>query len=398
MTDTTASKIAHDTSFTVLGTIGFCHLLNDMMQSLLPAIYPNLKDQFHLSFAQIGLVTLAFQCTASLFQPVVGYFADLRPMPYSLAAGMVSTLGGLLVLAIAPSYAVILIAAMMIGLGSAVFHPESSRVARMASGGRFGLAQSVFQVGGNIGQAISPLTAAVLVATYGQRSIVWYAGLALLAIVLLFNVGTWYKHHGLARIKHHQASRDSGLPASKIMLAMAILLLLMFSKFIYLACIGSYYTFYLIDTFGVSVQGAQVHLFYFLVAVAVGTLLGGPLGDKIGRKYVIWFSILGMLPFTLMLPYANLFWSGVLAAIIGLVMASAFPAIVVYAQELLPGRVGMISGMFFGLSFGLGGIGAAVLGALADQTSIAYVFKVCAFLPAIGLFAMFLPNFKAHRR
>ena len=398
MTDTTANKIAYDTSFAVLGTIGFCHLLNDMMQSLLPAIYPTLKDQFHLSFAQIGLVTLAFQCTASLFQPVVGYFADLRPMPYSLAIGMVSTLGGLLVLAIAPSYSVLLISAMMIGLGSAVFHPESSRVARMASGGRFGLAQSVFQVGGNIGGAISPLTAALLVATYGQRSIVWYAGLALLAIVLLFNVGTWYKHHGLARIKHHQASRDSGLSRNKILLAMAILLLLMFSKFIYLACIGSYYTFYLMHAFGMSVQSAQVHLFYFLVALAVGTLLGGPLGDRIGRKYVIWFSILGMLPFTLMLPYANLFWSGVLAAMIGLVMASAFPAIVVYAQELMPGRVGMISGLFFGLSFGLGGIGAAVLGALADQTSIAYVFKVCAFLPAIGLFAMFLPNFKAQRR
>jgi MFS transporter, FSR family, fosmidomycin resistance protein len=398
VTDTTASKIAHDTSFAVLGTIGFCHLLTDMMQSLLPAIYPTLKDQFHLSFAQIGLVTLAFQCTASLFQPVVGYFADLRPMPYSLAIGMVATLGGLLVLAIAPNYPVLLISAIMIGLGSAVFHPESSRVARMASGGRFGLAQSVFQVGGNIGQAISPLTAALLVATYGQRSIVWYAGLALLAIVLLFQVGTWYKHHGLARIKHHQASRDSGLSSNKIMLAMAILLLLMFSKFIYLACIGSYYTFYLIHTFGVSVQSAQVHLFYFLVAVAVGTLLGGPLGDKIGRKYVIWFSILGMLPFTLMLPYADLFWTGILSAIIGLVMASAFPAIVVYAQELLPGRVGMISGMFFGLSFGLGGIGAAVLGALADQTSIAYVFKVCALLPAIGLFAMFLPNLKAQRR
>ena len=397
MTDTTARKITHDTSFTVLGVIGFCHLLNDMMQSLLPAIYPNLKEQFHLNFAQIGLVTLAFQCTASLFQPVVGYFADLRPMPYSLAAGMVSTLLGLLVLALAPNYPVLLVAAMMIGLGSAVFHPESSRVARMASGGRYGLAQSVFQVGGNVGQAISPLTAALLVATYGQRSIVWYAGLALLAIVLLFNVGTWYKHHGLARIKHHQASRDSGLPKNKIVLALAILLALIFSKFIYLASIGSYYTFYLIHTFGVSVQSAQVHLSYFLAAVAVGTLLGGPLGDKIGRKYVIWFSILGMLPFTLILPYANLFWTSILSGIIGLVMASAFPAIVVYGQELLPGRVGMISGMFFGLAFGLAGLGAAVLGALADATSITYVYQVCAFLPAIGLLAMFLPSFKVKR-
>jgi FSR family fosmidomycin resistance protein-like MFS transporter len=397
MTDAAVRKIAHDTSFTVLFAIGFCHLLNDMMQSLLPAIYPTLKTQFHLNFAQIGLVTLAFQCTASLFQPVVGYFADLKPMPYSLALGMVSTLAGLLVLAVAPNYPVLLIAAMMIGLGSAVFHPESSRVARMASGGRYGLAQSVFQVGGNTGQAISPLTAALLVATYGQRSIVWYAGLALLAIVTLFNVGTWYKHHGLQRIKSHQTTRDSGLPRNKIILSMTILLMLIFSKFFYLASVSSYYTFYLIHTFGVSVQNAQVHLFFFLGAVAVGTLVGGPLGDKIGRKHVIWFSILGMLPFTLMLPYANLFWTGILSVIIGLVMASAFPAIVVYAQELLPGRVGMISGLFFGFSFGMGGIGAAVLGALADATSITYVYKVCAFLPAIGLLAVFLPSFKTRK-
>jgi FSR family fosmidomycin resistance protein-like MFS transporter len=395
MTDTTVRKIAQDTSFAVLFAIGFCHLLNDMMQALLPAIYPTLKMQFHLSFAQIGLVTLAFQCTASLFQPVVGYFADLRPMPYSLALGMVSTLVGLLVLSVAPSYPVLLIAAMMIGLGSAVFHPEASRVARMASGGRYGLAQSVFQVGGNTGQAISPLTAALLVATYGQRSIVWYAGVALLGIVTLFNIGTWYKHHGLKRIKSHQAVKDSGLPRSKIAISLAILLMLIFSKFFYLASIGSYYTFYLIHTFGVSVRNAQVHLFFFLGAVAVGTLVGGPLGDKIGRKYVIWFSILGMLPFTLMLPYADLFWTGILSVIIGFVLASAFPAIVVYAQELLPGRVGMISGLFFGFAFGMGGIGAAVLGALADATSITYVYKVCAFLPAVGLLAMFLPSFKA---
>jgi FSR family fosmidomycin resistance protein-like MFS transporter len=396
MTDTvTVRKIVHDTSFTVLFAIGFCHLLNDMMQALLPAIYPTLKTQFHLNFAQIGLVTLAFQCTASLFQPVVGYFADLKPMPYSLPLGMVSTLAGLLVLSVAPNYPVLLIAAMMIGLGSAVFHPESSRVARMASGGRYGLAQSVFQVGGNTGQAISPLTAALLVATYGQRSIVWYAGLALLGIVTLFNIGTWYKNHGLKRIKNQQVSRDSGLPKAKVVISLTILLALIFSKFFYLASISSYYTFYLIHSFGVSVQNAQVHLFFFLGSVAVGTLVGGPLGDKIGRKYVIWFSILGMLPFTLMLPYADLFWTGILSVIIGLVMASAFPAIVVYAQELLPGRVGMISGLFFGFSFGMGGIGAAVLGALADATSITYVYKVCAFLPAIGLLAMFLPSFKA---
>lgn len=398
MTDTAASKIAHDTSFTVLGAIGLCHLLNDMMQSLLPAIYPNLKDQFNLSFAQIGLVTLAFQVTASLLQPMVGYFADIRPMPYSLAVGMVSTLIGLLVLAVAPSYPVVLIAAMLVGLGSAVFHPEASRVARMASGGRYGLAQSVFQVGGNTGQAISPLIAAFLVATYGQRSIIWYAGLALLAIVILYQVGTWYKHHGLARIKSHIHVKHPELSRRVVTRSLLILLALVFSKFIYLACIGSYYTFYLIEKFQVSVQSAQIHLFFFLGAIAAGTLLGGIVGDRIGRKYVIWFSILGMLPFTLMLPYANLFWVGVLATIIGLILASAFPAIVVYAQELLPGRVGMIAGLFFGLSFGLSGIGAAVLGAVADETSIDYVFKLCAFLPAIGLLTVFLPNFKAYKR
>ena len=398
MTQTTAQKIAHDTSFTVLGAIGFCHLLNDMMQSLLPAIYPTLKAHFQLSFAQVGLVTLAFQCTASLLQPMVGYFADLKPMPYSLALGMVSTLIGLLVLAVAPNYAVILIAAMLVGLGSAVFHPEASRVARMASGGRYGLAQSVFQVGGNTGQAISPLIAALLVATYGQRSIVWYAGLALLGIVILFQVGTWYKHHGLARIRSHVHVKHPELSREKVIQALCILLALVFSKFIYLSCIGSYYTFYLIEKFGVSVQSAQVHLFFFLGAIAAGTLLGGVVGDRIGRKYVIWFSILGMLPFTLMLPYANLFWVGVLASVIGLILASAFPAIVVYAQELLPGRVGMIAGLFFGLSFGLSGIGAAVLGAVADVTSIDYVFKLCAFLPAIGLLTVFLPNFKVHKR
>jgi FSR family fosmidomycin resistance protein-like MFS transporter len=397
MTDTAVRRIAHDTSFTVLFAIGFCHLLNDMMQSLLPAIYPTLKSQFHLNFAQIGLVTLGFQCTASLFQPVVGYFADLKPMPYSLALGMVSTLAGLLVLAVAPNYPVLLLAAIMIGLGSAVFHPESSRVARMASGGRYGLAQSVFQVGGNTGQAISPLTAAVLVANYGQRSIVWYAGLALLGIVTLFNIGTWYKHHGIQRIKSHQTVHHANLSKNKIAFSLTVLLLLIFSKFFYLASITSYFTFYLIHTFALSVQDAQVHLFFFLGAVAVGTLLGGPLGDRIGRKYVIWFSILGTLPFTLMLPYANLFWTGILSGVIGLVLASAFPAIVVYAQELLPGRVGMISGLFFGFSFGMGGIGAAVLGALADATSITYVYKVCAFLPAIGLLAVFLPSFKTRR-
>ena len=398
MTDTALEKTVHDTSFAVLLAIGLCHLLNDMMQALLPAIYPTLKVQFHLNFAQIGLVTLAFQVTASLLQPLVGYFADLRPMPYSLALGMVATLIGLLVLSVAPNYPVLLVAAMMVGLGSAVFHPEASRVARMASGGRYGLAQSVFQVGGNTGQAISPLTAAVLVATYGQRSIVWYAGLALFGILVLFQIGTWYKHHGLQRIKSHHHVKHPELSRGTVMKSLAVLLALIFSKFVYMSSIGSYYTFYLIHNFGLSVQSAQVHLFFFLAAVAVGTLLGGPLGDRIGRKYVIWFSVLGALPFTLMLPYANLFWTGILTVCIGLVLASAFPAIVVYAQELLPGRVGTIAGLFFGLSFGLGGIGAAVLGWVADATSITFVYKICAFLPAIGLLAGLLPHFKAQKR
>jgi FSR family fosmidomycin resistance protein-like MFS transporter len=397
MTDTALSKI-HNTSFIVLLGIGLSHMLNDMMQAVLPAIYPTLQQQFHLSFAQIGLITLASQFTASLLQPAVGYVSDIKPMPYSLAAGMVSTLVGLVLLSVAGSYPVVLVAAMLVGVGSSVFHPESSRVARMASGGRFGLAQSLFQVGGNVGSALGPLSAALLVATYGQRSIAWYAGVALLAIIILFNVGTWYKHHGLTRIKHHHAERPSSLSKNKVFWSLIVLLAMVFSKFVYLSSIGSYYTFYLIHNFGLSVQAAQIHLFFFLGSVAVGTLLGGPLGDKIGRKYVIWVSILGALPFTLMLPYADLFWTGILSVIIGMVLASAFPAIVVYAQELLPGRVGMISGLFFGLSFGLSGIGAAVLGALADYTSITYVYKVCSFLPAIGLLAVFLPSIKAKKK
>jgi FSR family fosmidomycin resistance protein-like MFS transporter len=400
MTDTVAPlKVAQNTTFTVLFAIAFCHLLNDMMQAVIPAIYPTLKADFHLSFAQIGLITLAFQCTASLLQPAVGFFADIKPMPYSLAGGMVATMIGLVLLSTAGSYPMVLAAAMLVGLGSSVFHPESSRVARMASGGRHGLAQSLFQVGGNTGSALGPLSAAFLVAIWGQHAVAWYAACALIGIVVLFNVGTWYKHHGLARIR--QANKQivaTNLPRGKVAASIAILLLLIFSKYFYLASISSYFTFYLIHTFGVSVQTAQLHLFLFLGAVAAGTFMGGPLGDKFGRKYVIWFSILGMLPFTLMLPYANLFWTGILSMIIGVTMASAFPAIVVYAQELLPGKVGMIAGLFYGFSFGMGGIGAAVLGALADATSITYVYKVCAFLPLIGLLTVFLPNFKSIKK
>jgi FSR family fosmidomycin resistance protein-like MFS transporter len=392
MTDTTATRQAvQNTTFAVLFAIGFCHMLNDMMQALLPAIYPSLKQDFHLNFTQIGLITLAYQITASLLQPMVGYFSDKKPMPYSLAAGAVFTLIGLLGLSIAGSYGAILICAMVIGIGSAVFHPESSRVARMASGGRHGLAQSVFQLGGNTGSALGPLLAAGLVASYGQRSIAWAGLLALTSIIVLYNVGTWYKHHGLARMHHHSQAHHN-LSSMKVWVSMTVLLMLMFSKFFYLASITSYYTFYLIQTFHVSLVNAQVHLFLFLGAVAAGTMAGGPLGDRFGRKYVIWLSILGILPFTMALPYANLFWTSILSLIIGVVLASAFPAIVVYAQELLPGRVGMISGMFFGFSFGMGGIGAAVLGWLADQTSITFVYEVCAFLPAIGLLTAFLPN------
>ena len=396
MTDTTASqKLVHDTSFTVLFAIAFCHLLNDMMQAVIPAIYPNLKADFHLSFAQVGLITLAFQCTASLLQPAVGFLADIKPMPYSLAGGMVATLIGLILLSTAGSYPVVLAAAMLVGLGSSVFHPESSRVARMASGGRHGLAQSLFQVGGNTGSALGPLSAAFLVAIWGQHAVAWYAAAALLAIVVLYNVGSWYKHHGLARIRHaNKQIVANNLPRRRVAISIAILLLLIFSKYFYLASISSYFTFYLMHTFGVSVQNAQVHLFFFLGAVAAGTFMGGPLGDRFGRKYVIWFSILGMLPFTLILPYANLFWTGILSVFIGVIMASAFPAIVVYAQELLPGKVGMIAGLFYGFSFGMAGIGAAVLGALADATSITTVYKVCAFLPLLGLLTVFLPNFK----
>jgi FSR family fosmidomycin resistance protein-like MFS transporter len=392
MTDTTATRQAvQNTTFAVLFAIGFCHMLNDMMQALLPAIYPSLKQDFHLSFTQIGLITLAYQITASLLQPMVGYFSDKKPMPYSLSTSAVFTLIGLLGLSIAGSYRAIVICAMLIGVGSAVFHPEASRVARMASGGRHGLAQSMFQVGGNTGSALGPLLAAALVASYGQRSIAWAGLLALASIIVLYNVGTWYKHHGLARMRHHTHAHHN-LSSIKVWVSMTILLMLMFSKFFYLASITSYYTFYLIQTFHVSVANAQVHLFLFLGAVAAGTMLGGPLGDRFGRKYVIWLSILGILPFTMALPYVNLFWISILSVFIGVVLASAFPAIVVYAQELLPGRVGMISGMFFGFSFGMGGVGAAVLGWLADQTSITFVYKVCAFLPAIGILTAFLPN------
>ncbi len=386
------------TIFRVLLAISFCHMLNDMIQSLVPAIYPILKVSYALSFAQIGLITLAFQLTASLLQPLVGMAADRRPLPYSLAVGMGFTLIGLLLLAHAGGFGMILIAAGLVGLGSSVFHPESSRVARMASGGRFGLAQSVFQVGGNTGSALGPLLAAFIVLPHGQGSIAWFSAAALLAIAVLFGVGRWYA--GRARAGSRRRSVQAGGPAlsrRRIGGAVAVLIVLIFSKYFYLASINNYFTFYLIAKFHLSVRAAQVHLFVFMGAVAVGTLVGGPIGDRIGRKYVIWGSILGVLPFTLMLPWASLFWTGVLSVVIGLVLASAFAAILVYATELMPGRLGMVAGLFFGFAFGMGGLGAAALGVLADATSIGFVYRVCAFLPALGLLTALLPDIEAPR-
>jgi len=388
------------TAFRVLAAISVCHLLNDMMQSVIPAVYPILKDAYHLDFGQVGLIALTSQLTASLLQPVVGMYTDHRPTPYSLPAGMTFTMVGLILLASAPSFAMVLASVAMIGIGSAVFHPESSRVARMASGGQHGLAQSLFQVGGNAGSSLGPLLAAFVVLPAGQHSIAWFSGVALLAMAILMRVGAWYKRHPSMSKSRTARTAETGLSRGRIAAAIAILIALIFSKYFYMASLMSYYTFYLIAKFHVSVQSAQLHLFLFLGAVAAGTIIGGPVGDRIGRKYVIWCSILGVLPFTLILPYANLFWTGVLTVIIGLVLASAFSAILVYAQELLPGRVGMVSGLFFGLAFGMGGVGAALLGQLADARGIEFVYKVCAFLPAIGLLTAFLPSLKpaANRR
>lgn len=384
-------------AFAVIGAISFSHLLNDLMQSLIPSVYPILKDNYALDFGQIGMITLAFMFTSSLLQPVIGAYTDKYPKPFSLALGMGFTFAGLILLSVAHHYWVILLAAGLVGTGSAVFHPESSRIARMASGGRVGMAQSVFQVGGNLGTAIGPVLAALIIVPFGQGSIAWFSLVAALAIVVLWQIGRWYEPRIAQRKGAHTSLPEDGPSSARTMVALTVLMVLLFSKTFYTASIGSYYTFFLMQKFGVSTQASQIYLFLFLGASAVGVFFGGPLGDRFGRKYVIWFSIIGALPFTLALPYVDLYWNAVLSIVIGFIISSATPAIIVYAQELMPHRLGMISGLFYGMAFGFGGIGAAVLGQVADWKDINFVYQVCAFLPAIGLLAVFLPQMK-HRK
>ena len=408
MTDTTATSVAapatasstsaQATAFAVILSVSFCHGINDIMQSLLPAIYPLLKGNYGLDFWQIGLLTFTFQVTASLLQPVIGMVTDKRPMPYSLPWGMASSLIGLIVLAYAGHYVLLLVGASLIGIGSAIFHPESSRIARFASGGRFGLAQSLFQVGGNFGQSMGPLLAAFIVVPFGQTSISWFAIGSLIGIFVLWQVGGWYSRMRASMATRKQAAHVSPFPRKKVMAALAVLTLLVLTKNAYIASLSSYYTFYSIHKFGVSVQTSQVMLFLFLGASALGILLGGPFGDRYGQKAMIWFSIVGVLPFTLALPYANFEWTMVLTVLIGLILSSAFSNIVVFAQELVPGRVGTIAGIFFGFAFGMGGIAAAVLGVVADMKGIDFVFQVCSYLPLLGLLTVFLPNMKEARK
>jgi MFS transporter, FSR family, fosmidomycin resistance protein len=389
-------RVAETATLSILLAISASHMLNDMMQSLAPALYPVFREQLGLTFFETGLITFTFQVTASLLQPIVGLYTDRRPQPYALPVAMLFTLCGLALLAFGRGYPLLLASVALIGVGSAIFHPEASRVARAASGGRHGFAQSLFQVGGNFGQSLGPLMAAFIVVPYGQTSVVWFTALALIAIAILTRVSLWFAAHR-ASPKSVPAMALPALPRKVVARSIAILVVLVFSKVFYLSSLSSYYTFYLIQTFQVSVQDSQVYLFVFLAAVAAGTFGGGPLGDRFGRKFVIWGSIVGVLPFTLLLPHLDLFWTAVDSIAIGLILASAFSAIVVYAQELVPGNVGAIAGLFFGLSFGLGGIGAALLGALADMTSLTFVYKVCAFLPAIGLLTYFLPNIRSRR-
>jgi FSR family fosmidomycin resistance protein-like MFS transporter len=394
----TATKVAAGPAYVVLAGISFSHFLNDTMQSLIASVYPILKDTYALDFAQIGMITLAFQFTASLLQPVVGHYTDKKAQPYSLSIGMTSTFFGLLLLSAAHQYLVILIAAALVGLGSAVFHPESARIARLASGGRYGFAQSVFQLGGSFGTSMGPVLAALIVVPFGQGSIAWFSSIAFLAIVILWRIGRWYEPQIKAKKTVAVQAHPDAPSSRRVAVALLVLVALLFSKQLYVSSLSSYYIFYLIDRFGVSTQAAQIYLFIFLAANAAGAFFGGPLGDRFGRKIVIWISILGALPFTLALPYAGLYASAVLSVIIGLIISSTTSSIIVFAQELVPHRFGMISGVFFGVAFGIGGLGAAVLGKLADHTSIEFVYQVCAYLPAIGLLAVFLPKLPRHVR
>jgi FSR family fosmidomycin resistance protein-like MFS transporter len=400
-TETIDSKLlVQKTVFGVLFAISFSHLLNDMIQSIITSVYPLLKQHFALSFTQIGLITFTFQVTASLLQPFVGFFTDRKPRPYSLAIGMSITLAGVVMLSRAPNFAAILCAVALMGIGSSIFHPESSRLAHLASGGKKGVAQSIFQLGGNAGSAIGPLLVALIVAPYGQHYIIWFTVAALMGIVILSKVGQWYKAHLNMRAGKAVSKADvaNNLSRKKVISSLIILLILIFSKFFYLASMTNYFTFFLIGKFHISIQQSQFYLFVFLAAIAAGTIIGGFMGDRFGRKYVIWFSILGVAPFTLLLPYTDLFWTITLSVIIGIILSSAFSAIVVYAHELVPGKVGMVSGLFFGLAFGMGGLGSALLGKLADSTSIYYVFKVCAFLPLLGVITGFLPNIEKKKQ
>lgn len=396
-----SKQLAQQTVFSILFTISLTHFINDLLQAVVPAVYPVIKNKFDLNFTDIGLITLTYQLTASILQPFVGFYTDKRPRPYSLAVSMVFTMVGLAAVAVASSFINILFAVSLIGIGSSIFHPEASRVAHMASGGKRGLAQSIFQLGGNAGSAIGPLLAAIIVVPYGQFNIIWFCIAAVVGIVILSGIAKWYQEHLNLKALNKSVVKEEvhhSLSKNKVIFSLAILLVLIFSKYFYMASMTSYYTFYLIDKFNLSVQESQIYLFTFMVAVAAGTLFGGPLGDRFGRKYIIWISILGVAPFTLLLPYASLFWTGILSVIIGLIISSAFSAILVYATELVPGKVGLIAGLFFGLAFGMGGLGSAILGKLADATSIEYVFKVCAFLPLIGILTSLLPNIEGNKK
>lgn len=394
------SETIQKTIYPILFIISFSHFINDLLQAVIPSVYPLFKEKFDLSFAQIGMITFTYQLTASILQPFVGMYTDKKSKPFSLMIGMGFTLIGLFFVSMASSFTYLLLAVSLIGIGSSIFHPESSRVAHLASGGKKGLAQSIFQLGGNAGSAVGPLLAALIVIPYGQSYIIWFCLIALVGIFALYKIAIWYGHHLEEKRQKNVIQKEvitHHLSKKRVIMALIILLILIFSKYFYMASITSYYTFFLINKFHVSIQESQIYLFAFLGAVAAGTLFGGPLGDKFGRKYVIWISILGVAPFTLMLPYVSLFWVGILSVVIGLILSSAFSAILVYATELLPGKVGLVAGLFFGFAFGMGGLGSAILGKIADATSIEYVFQICAYLPLIGILTAFLPNIESKK-